>query len=148
MSDLANKLSSFYSYLFTASQHGFAIVTGEGLSRTAIQGAALEGILPSKVAKELLELRMQDKIARRADKNETIQGKLRSKVNSLGLGGILETHNDPSDGSVTITLPGRAPLKLTKAKIAGCLEFLSIVDDAREVRDEQDQAPDLKVVGE
>lgn len=146
MSDLANKLSSFYSYLFTASQHGFAIVTSEGLSRTAIQGAALEGILPANVAKELLELRAQDRTARRAEKAETIQGKLRAKINALGLGGILETHKDPSDGSVTLTLPGRAPLKLTKAKISGCLNFLAIVDEAREIASEQSKAPDLKVI--
>lgn len=137
---MARQLSEFYSVIFAASQAPtpHTIVVDGGLSKVAILEAMADQDLPAftaEVGSALLELREVDRASRAADKSATVQDRLRSAVNSAGLGDILRIHQDPSDGSATLTVDGRAPLKLTKGKIADCVQFLDMAQAARKVAD-------------
>lgn len=147
---LTTKLSQFESVIARAMFAGFPIIGKDGMSQSAIRRAALAGVIAgnedSGDCADLLELAQQDKVARKAERQESSRDKLRAEINASGLAGLLEYHPSVADKSVTLALPGHGTVDLTAGQVATVAKVLGMFRAARKIQDEQDNAPSLAVV--
>jgi len=147
---LTMKLQQFESVIARAMFAGFPIIGKDGMSQSAIRRAALAGEIggdeQSGDCAALLDLAQQDKIARKAEKQESARDKLRAEINRSGLADLLEYHPSVADKSVTLVVPGHGTLDLTAGQVSAVAAALAMFRKARAIQDEQNNAPKLQAV--